>query len=466
MGTRLISLFGTGDYEDVRYRLGSITTDQPTALLPQALVELYDKGAGSAPVTSMAIIGTEDARRNYDSRYPLAGRQLERRFRGAFAFDRVDAGSEREQQRQVFQTLVRWLQPEPVQNAELKFAEAEPPGEIVLDITHGLRPQALIAGAAVPFVFAEAVRQGTRDLPLIRVLYGRHERGDGQGDPDYVAEVWDLTDFVSTTLWTIAIQAVRYGRADAAELLGTQESRRQIDQALAAGVTGADLAPSTYPGRLGQALRDFADSLAFLRVPEVIREKGKASRVHAILQRPERHELIQRIPVLKALLDDLERDVMAVTSASGKVLDEAGLQAMVNLAELYGRFERFAEQAATLREAYVTHFGLHHVTPSPQEKPFPEPGEKGAHREREAVEASIPSLDPSRQRPARPDAPRAYTGTAPEELLILLNQARGLRNDFLHLAIRDEKGADAARLRKRFADLQQELARMLDAPPP
>lgn len=459
MGARLISFFGTGDWEPVRYRLGDKVA-QETGLLPAAMVDLYDQAAGSEEqrITSVVIVGTCEAHEHYSTQFALERAKLEARFTGRFAFDVIGHGEREEDQRFIFERVVRWLQPDARREQLLGFEEVEAPSEIVLDITHGLRPQALIAGAAVTFVLAEAVRRAKPKQPLgpIRVLYGRHEPGDGRDVPDYTAPLWDLTDFVSTTLWTLAIQAVRYGRGDAADVLAAQESRRWKDEALERGARGIELRQDSFIGRLGDALRAFSDGLAFLRAKDLLTKH--APRLAGLLASADRRLLIERRPVLSGLLDDLELDAVKVSSE--KVLDASGLRALLHLARLYGRLERFAEQAATIREAYLTYFShayLGQSTPA-------EPGSKDAWSERLRVEASVPRdppLDAEDDREAL--APFPLVRDVDRETIADLNKARDIRNNMLHLALTQNQDTPGS-LRTWLEETLQSLAQRVGGP--
>jgi len=445
MGARLVSLFGIGDSESVKYELDKYPTKEPTPLIQHAIVERYSV-LGDKAVTSVVLIGTKEARENYRTRFALEGALLERAFRGAFDFTPVGSGEDEEGQREVFSTLVRWLSPEALSEPISGFNELQAPSEIILDITHGLKPQALIAGAAVTFVFAERVRKGLKDAPPIRVLYGRHDPGDGEGDANYTADIWDLTEYVTTTLWTLALQATRFGQAEAANVLADQASQRQVRESQQRGLSGSDLASDGYPRKLGKALLNFTEALTHLRAPLAIADT--APRLVDLLADDARTKLQERIPVLRDLLNELEKDAKSISSS--KVLDDSGLGAMIRLSEMYGRMGRFAEQAGTLREAYVTYFGLNHVDPSG----FVEPGNKGARKDREAVEQAMRSalshinlhrsnsdsdeFDAIAPTVAEPNAPsRMYDGEA-GKLLELLNEAMQVRNDILHLGLRDD----------------------------
>lgn len=450
MGARLISLFGISDYRPVKYEMegGKYRTKELTGLMPKALLELIAQERGGDPdaVSSIVVLGTREARENYDNLFGIEASPIENHFTGRFTFQIIGKGDDEEGYREVFQTLVGWLRPGPIDEQLLGFREEAAPDEIILDITHGLKPQALIAGTAMTFVLAEAIRTPRLAMVPLRVVYGRYDQGDEWGKPDFHAPVWDLTQFVSTTLWTLAIQGVRYGRADAADVLARQEARRRVGEARESGLGGPALARHEFPRRLGAALRAFADSLTLLRAKDILTDRART--LSALLASQDRADLVQRIPALGPLLEDLEKDVQRLESKSGHVLDESGLRAMAELASFYGRIERFAEQAATLREAYLTLFGLRH----PDLQKFIEPGTPGARERREEIARCVPRLWAE----ARADDDTLIHSTLGGDFLRVIDRVRNVCNNILHLSLGDDQG-DPQRLRAALASLSEDL---------
>lgn len=428
MGARLISLLGAGPYEAVRYRWSIIgdgrTTSQPLSSLHSALYELLS--GTSRQVTSAVIIGTDRAKRTFDS---LASEDdaLSRALPNAFAFDLVAGADDEIQQRQLFAKVSAWLDSKPIVRADLSFAETEPPTEIVVDITHGMRAQALIVGAAVTFVLAESVRKGIDNAIPIRVVYARHDPNAGDPGADYAAPIWDLTEYVSSTLWTFAVQEIRHGRASAADVLTRQESSRLADDLQAQGLVGLELTPTTYPKRLGDALRRFADDLVFMRAL-ALQESSK--RLVFLLEDHFRAELVERVPAIRLLLDDLERDAKGLISTSENLLSREGLTALARLAEFYGSLGLAAEQSGVLREAYVLLFALEHFDEPISSDP------QTALKEFEGLSYDIPPPNSATEKPLIPRTPRTSKAGVDESLLEEIHNARALRNDILHLGLR------------------------------
>jgi hypothetical protein len=116
---------------------------------------------------------------------------------------------------------------------------------------------------------------------------------------------------------------------------------------------------------------------------------------------------------------------------------------MARLAEVYGRLGRYAEQAAALREAYVSLFLTEQLEPSAAVEPF-----ETAVRSRRTLEKLIPVIgendddddgggDPKRIPAAALPTVRT-DGLGAAELLAQLDQVRKCRNDMLHLGLRPD----------------------------
>ena len=167
------------------------------------------------------------------------------------------------------------------------------------------------------------------------------------------APAWDLTEFVTASRWNSALDGlIRFGRADDLEQLGKIERRKAIGEARARGLQGRELAPAEFPQHLGKAARIFADDLALARVQALFEQS--APRLLHLLDDPLMTELKRRLPPLSEPMDQVR--CWLAPLCPDNVLGPEGVSAMASLAGLYGGIQRFAEQAAVLREALVTDF--------------------------------------------------------------------------------------------------------------
>jgi CRISPR-associated (Cas) DxTHG family len=359
--TRLVSFMGLGPvasepphYTPTRYTLDGRTSGV-TPLLDQALCELL------GTVRSVVLLGTEKARERWVTTGEL-GRHLTEEHR---VFWPLPYGASEKERWTIFERTVEAFALEPLAEA----GETEAPAEIAVNITHGFRAQPILGMAAMSFVLSEWARREVDRPPRLRVLYGAHDSGTLAGG---VAPVWDLTELVIAARWNAALDALmRYGRADDLAQLADVDGRARARAAYTQGKSSAEQKAEGFVRGFGSAARGFADDLALLRLRGLFVES--APKLLEVLHGGEIEELVARLPPLSGSVDVLRAWVAPLCSP--KVLGREGLAATTELAARYGKLQRFAEQAATIREGLVTHYA--HLT---GRRPAPSRARPGASR--------------------------------------------------------------------------------------
>ena len=347
-------------YESIRYSFED-RVSAATPVLDQAICELL------ATVQSVVLLCTEEATARWITTNELAKHLKHERplFR-----DLPDGASEKKRW-EIFEITRAALSHEPIAEA----GETEGPDEIVVNITHGFRAQPMLGLAAVSFVLSEWARQEIKDPPRLRVLYGAF---DQKVEATNVAPIWDLTEFVTASRWNASLDALmRYGRADDLAQLAKIDGDARSKAAREQGKTGSDLKAERFVTRFGAAAKSFADDLALGRLLKLFTDS--APRLDRLLRGDEIDALVARLPPLSGTVEMLRERVVPLCAPN--VLGRAGLLATASLAVRYGELQRFAEQAATIREGLVTHYA--HLTgrASP-----PEPGQPGCTAGRKAIE--------------------------------------------------------------------------------
>lgn len=207
--------------------------------------------------------------------------------------------------------------------------------QIVLDVTHGFRSFPFIAGAALDFALSEQ-RRRRRDkpsspLPEYRILYAAEEAAEKVlGKP--LVPVWDLTPVAEANRLSMALDAfVRYGKADLlADVMA--ESRNEAC------------------GKLATPMREFAEDLALLRVPELL--AGSIHRLVRALDENWTGLSIQFSPLI-AEMGQFREDLRSITTKSLQPISVEGIIAAGRLARLLVRVDHFTGAWGILREELV-----------------------------------------------------------------------------------------------------------------
>ncbi len=236
------------------------------------------------------------------------------------------------------------------------------PDRIFLDLTNGFRAQPIFGVNALRRLAESRSQLAVPDLTLFYTAFvsdfqgGKYairsfDRKDGyqpkrQESEADVCPVVDVTSVLSASRWLTAASSFRlYGRAD--DLAGLC---REV-QRLAVSEQGL----ITPVQKLGDAARDFADALCTLRLNDLVTSNAaRLASASADVREHERASLL--LPVLAPEFHEIEK--MAKDVSAPELESQRGLRALLSVATLADRFERFAECAAVIRETIVIAFAL------------------------------------------------------------------------------------------------------------
>ncbi len=336
MRVRLVSLLGVGGASPPHYDMVTyVTTDGvrvESRFVQRALVEAL------AP-SSVVLVGTEEARRLW-----VDTDSVKEEIRANCAFRGVPKGDTVQDRWKIFDTFSELLTPKALE----ELGESAPPEKIVLDVTHGFRIQPMLALSALNFVRAEAKRQSTT-YPETLVQYGAYERGRTE------APIWDLTEVVSASSWSHAIEGLmRYGRADDFAALCREESTRANAAARANNAELDALKVTNLLKAVGNAARTFADDLSTGRTNALLTWSSR--KLKELLSNEGLGEWMLKRPFLREPMTQLRAWVGELEADSP--LTEKGLVAVARLAERYIHLQRYLEAAATIREGLVSKWAL------------------------------------------------------------------------------------------------------------
>ncbi len=230
-----------------------------------------------------------------------------------------------------------------------------PSEHVILDITHGFRAGPFLSGAVLQFVASEQRRTEAPRAINHHILYAAADVVKQMASQPAFVPVWDLTRFMAVARWNAAIDALmRYGRADDLEALGQEDSGARKRVSLTKGASRDELALDGISVRFGKGARALADDLALNRWKFLFQDSAPSMR--DFLKGSDAAELGRRLPLLDGAMRELLRWVEPLCAPN--VLGVEGLRATAMLAERYGQLQRFAEQAAAVREGLVTQFAL------------------------------------------------------------------------------------------------------------
>ena len=224
------------------------------------------------------------------------------------------------------------------------LAHPKPQARIVFDITHGFRSQPFFAAAGLDF--ARAIKA---DDALLQVVYGAFEARAGGQTP-----IWDLTAFVELLDWSRALLLfLRTGRVDEVAAPTERLGRELNKQWALQGRQGAQ--PQLR--RLAEAFRRFGDALVTVRTGRLLVDGAHPSAARSLMLAIDEvgDEVKKYIPPLAQVLSMI-RDMVIPLVTDKRLSQPEGQRALQALARLYFQMGRYAEAAATLREAQVTRF--------------------------------------------------------------------------------------------------------------
>jgi CRISPR-associated protein Csx16 len=319
---RLVTFLGTGNYEEVIYRLGEQEAPK-TSYVCRALAD----GKMLRP-SDVVVLATEEAEQRH-------GVSLQEALRAANCpaprFVRIPAGRAPAELWQQFE----------VTKAELRGST----GPVMLDITHGFRSQPVFAAAVAAFVHAV-----DETPPELRVCYAAYDARDPKTG---VAPIWELTEFVTLLDWSRALAMfLKTGRAEEAGK-ATEHLGRDLKKTwFQSGKQGEE--PNLK--ELGEALTQFGADLETLRTGDLLLGRGTMKPSAARLlnaTRETREHVAQHALPLADILDRVAAMAEPIAGAGQDLSGSDGRSAIAALAELYLRLGRYLEATATVREGWV-----------------------------------------------------------------------------------------------------------------
>jgi len=352
----LFTFLGTGKYEPTRYLHPDTGQElMETPFVACALVKAFAPRAVKAFLTEAA----EDAK----------GKEFREAFEGLGVVPeviRIPEGKNPEERWQLFRILSEHLR--------------QTQGQVLLDITHGYRSLPFFAGAVAAYVRALAAAESHfagkgEKPPQIRIVYGAFEareggprsqptpasRPEGVGqikadEPPPRTPIWDLTVFLDVLDWAWAVHMfLATGRAAAlADLV------MAVDRQLVAKQQAARQPVRSFLKPFAQALQEFSDDLATVRIGRLLLAEGKnqPSTVERLARALEgaKPEIQAHLPPVVPLLALLEGRLEPLRFQGHHLAGPEGKKPMAALARLYLDLDRFSETAIVLREGWVNLF--------------------------------------------------------------------------------------------------------------
>ncbi len=363
-----ISFLGTSDYQPCTYQWKEQRSKE-TAYFQKAVYDFFQPDR-------CLIILTEEAAR-------MHARELQKEI--PFETVHIPAGRDETELWEIFKALTQHVNEHDT---------------LIVDVTHGLRTQPMLALAALYYL------RVTRNVEIERIVYGAF---DAQTDTG-VVPVFDLTPFLQLIEWSMAAYLfVRYGQAnELATLLRKIHRLTYIDPS-------SDVRAKHAAGA-ATLLERFSRGLGLARLQEVL--KDSAGRLSGALQRVRQDiEHIPRLQPFMLLLDQTASRVQPLHHPDPYSYE--GLKAQAALIQLlldYG----FIQQAITVaREAVVTRAALD--------------SEYDPIKERREAEQYLNELAHGLQDPSKR---QAYT-EAQRKLAEFWNQLTDVRNDINHAGMRE-----------------------------
>lgn len=330
---RLISFLGTGDYKEATYQYkGKILS--ATRFMPVTLKEAFEPN-------SVFIVGTDESEEKW-----IANRELNREL-DQFEFEKIGTPKTPEDSWEIFNKISNLLSDEALES------ESKKPEQIILDITHGFRAQPLFALSAVNHILSEWLRRKINP-PLLKVVYGAFEARDKETN---IASIWDLTNFVLASQWETALNAfLRFGRADDIAALAKIDSEQCRKDVLSGKTENKDFNKCSFPKKLGDRAKNFADDLSVARLKDIVVGKnangGSAKLLLEKIKESYAEEFIERLPPVRTLFLSLEEKLSSFISDS--YLGKDSLRAYVALVNYYARLQRYSEMSVLIREGLTT----------------------------------------------------------------------------------------------------------------
>jgi CRISPR-associated protein Csx16 len=312
---RLISFLGVENYSETTYTSPDLP-GQRTQFVCHALAAWYKP-------LSIHVLATEQAA---DKHRESLVSCLEAHKLPRPDFVPVPRGGSQDELRDLFTKLV----------ASIKSAS----GEVLIDITNGLRMHPFFAAACIQYV--QAVLPAP---PKMRVVYADFRREETQ------SPIWELTPFLEVLSWSRSLMMfLRTGQADEVvaptEALGRELSRRWA--------TSGRQGTQPQLRALAQALSAFGADFTTIRTGSLlIGSEPSAQELWNAIERT-RDEVAQQLPALALVLDQVQAMVAPLRTGGARLSSADGQRVLLALARLYQMMGRYSEAISVLREGWIT----------------------------------------------------------------------------------------------------------------
>ena len=278
-----------------------------------------------------------------------------------------------------------------------KIAEAIPEdAALILDVTHGLRSQPMLALAACIYL------RVVKGVTIERIVYGAFEAKDGEG----IAPVFDLTPFLDLIDWSVAAQQFsRYGNAaPLRDLLKNIHAQTHKDKLAYRAKSLATV---------GEKLANLGTAFSIVRPTEVLQA---ANQVKSTVDNT-RGDLanISQAKPMAFLIDKVGERVQALTQAGDDLFSPEGFKAQAAMIRFYLDTEQYAQAITLAREVIVSKLCVD--------------SERDVIKQREEVEKELNEASNNLRSKNELDKEK-------HALAELWNDIRDLRNDINHAGMR------------------------------
>jgi CRISPR-associated protein Csx16 len=323
MSVRLVTLLGTGKYEETSYswQSDSGSAECRTRFIARALAQF-------ARATEVVVLSTKEAWAQHGNDFHEQLRPFGLKTFGETFLPLGATSAELWEQFELTKTALR----------------ADSGMKIVLDITHGFRSSPFFAAAAVAFT-----RLVDTSPPETQVVYGAFEARDKVNN---ITPIWDVTPFVELLDWSRSlILFLRTGRADELSL-----AMKPLGKALQkAWFQGGRHGKQPGIENLAAALQRFGNEIETVRTGSLLlggpTNPSSVARLLTELQRSG-EELPRHIPPVADVLDRIRATVKQLRTEQ-RLSQPDGQRALKALASYYLEMGRYPEAAATIREAWI-----------------------------------------------------------------------------------------------------------------
>lgn len=308
---RLITFLGTGNYAETCYTFNG--QECQTRYVAAALATFLQ-------ADDITVLATEQA---HTSHAQGLTEELERLQLPHPTIQRIPSGGNTEE---------LWQQFSIISDAVTEGNAAH----VSFDITHGYRAQPFFAAAVINYL-----RSTLDTVPAMQAFYGEWRKDEA------TSPIWDISTFIGLLNWSSSLQ----------DFIATGNGRALADLARRENAAIQKSATMQQRPRTLSALADsigaFSESLATVRVPQIITGKERGSAQHVLAKIAKSAEDVNTYfkplaPVLKTLKVKLQG------IPADSLFTPAGHQAMFNLAKLYVDYERYPEAAIVLREGWIS----------------------------------------------------------------------------------------------------------------